>query len=199
MKVGILGGTFSPIHYGHLILAETAYDRFGLDKVLIMPAGDPYFKDLKKMAADSHRENMTKLAIAGNPHFEFCDIELKREGNTYTVDTLTELTEANPDDEYFFIVGSDTLFSIEKWYRPNDIFRMAKLLTSCRNIENQELTKQIDYLKNKFCAKIYNLYMPNIDISSTDIRDKVKHGMSIRYYTPDPVIEYIQENNLYKD
>ena len=199
MKVGILGGTFSPIHYGHLILAETAYDRFGLDKVLIMPAGDPYFKYLKKMAADSHRENMTKLAIAGNPHFEFCDIELKREGNTYTVDTLTELTEANPDDEYFFIVGSDTLFSIEKWYRPNDIFRMAKLLTSCRNIENQELTKQIDYLKNKFGAKIYNLYMPNIDISSTDIRDKVKHGMSIRYYTPDPVIEYIQENNLYKD
>ena len=199
MKVGILGGTFSPIHYGHLILAETAYDRFGLDKVLIMPAGDPYFKDLKKMAADSHRENMTKLAIEGNPHFEFCDIELKREGNTYTVDTLTELTEVNPDDEYFFIVGSDTLFSIEKWYRPNDIFRMAKLLTSCRNIENQELTKQIDYLKNKFGAKIYNLYMPNIDISSTDIRDKVKHGMSIRYYTPDPVIEYIQENNLYKD
>ena len=197
MKVGILGGTFSPIHYGHLILAETAYDRFGLDKVLIMPAGDPYFKDLNKMAADEHRENMTRLAIEDNPHFEFSDIELKREGKTYTVDTLAELTSQHPDDEFFFIVGSDTLYSIEKWYRPAEIFQMAKLLTSCRNIEKEELNKQIDYLKNKFGAKIYNLYMPNIDISSTDIRDKVKHGMSIRYFTPDSVINYIQENKLY--
>ncbi|MBO4834536.1 MAG: nicotinate-nucleotide adenylyltransferase [Lachnospiraceae bacterium] len=197
MKVGILGGTFSPIHYGHLLLAETAFDRFGLDKVLIMPAGDPYFKDLEKMAADAHRENMTLLAIEGNPHFEFSDLELKREGNTYTVDTLHQLTELYPDDEFFFIVGSDTLFSIEKWYRPAEIFEMAKLLTSRRNIEKEDLDHQIDYLKNKYGAKIYNLYMPNIDISSTDIRDKVKHGMSIRYYTPDAVIHYIEENKLY--
>lgn len=197
MKIGILGGTFSPIHYGHLILAETAYDRFGLDKVLIMPAGDPYFKDLDKLAADSHRENMTRLAIEGNPHFEFSDLELKREGNTYTVDTLHQLAELYPYDEFYFIVGSDTLYSIEKWYRPMEIFEMAKLLTSCRNIEKEELNQQIDYLKNKYGAKIYNLYMPNIDISSTDIRDKVKHGMSIRYYTPDAVIQYIEENKLY--
>ena len=197
MKIGILGGTFSPIHYGHLLLAETAYDRFGLDKVLIMPAGDPYFKNLDKVMADHHRENMTRLAIEGNPHFEFSDIELKREGNTYTVDTLCQLTEMYPDDEFFFIVGSDTLFSIEKWYRPAEIFEMAKLLTSRRNIEKEDLDQQIDYLKNKYGAKIYNLYMPNIDISSTDIRDKVKHGMSIRYYTPDAVIQYIEENKLY--
>lgn len=197
MKVGILGGTFSPIHYGHLLLAETAYDRFGLDKVLIMPAGDPYFKDLNKIAADEHRENMTRLAIEDNPHFEFSDLELKREGKTYTVDTLSELTSQHPDNEYYFIVGSDTLYSIEKWYRPVEIFQMVKLLTSCRNIEKEELNKQIDHLKNKFDAKIYNLYMPNIDISSTDIRDKVKHGMSVRYFTPDPVIRYIQENKLY--
>ncbi|MBR5931483.1 MAG: nicotinate-nucleotide adenylyltransferase [Lachnospiraceae bacterium] len=197
MKVGILGGTFSPIHYGHLILAETAYDRFSLDKVLIMPAGDPYFKNLDKIAADSHRENMTRLAIENNPHFEFSDIELKREGNTYTIDTLNELTRLYPDDEFFLIVGSDTLFSIEKWYKPDEIFRMAKLLTSCRNIVKEDLNAQIDHLKAKFGAKIYNLYMPNIDISSTDIRDKVKHGMSIRYYTPDAVIDYIYENKLY--
>ena len=197
MKVGILGGTFSPIHYGHLILAETAYDRFSLDKVLIMPAGDPYFKNLDKIAADSHRENMTRLAIYNNPHFEFSDIELKREGNTYTIDTLNELTRLYPADEFFLIVGSDTLFSIEKWYKPDEIFRMAKLLTSCRNIVKEDLNAQIDHLKAKFGAKIYNLYMPNIDISSTDIRDKVKHGMSIRYYTPDAVIDYIYENKLY--
>ena len=197
MKIGILGGTFSPIHYGHLLLAETAYDRFGLDKVLIMPAGDPYFKDPAKMAADEHRANMTRLAIEGNPHFEFSDIELKREGNTYTVDTLYELSRSHPDDEFFFIVGSDTLYNIEKWYRPAEIFQMAKILTSRRNIEKDDLDKQIDYLKNKFGAKIYNLYMPNIDISSTDIRDKVKHGMSIRDYTPDSVIRYIQDNKLY--
>ena len=96
MKIGIMGGTFDPIHYGHLILAETAYDRFGMDKVLIMPAGDPYFKVERGVSADEDREAMTRLAIEGNPHFEFSDLELKREGDTYTVDTLKILKEQYP-------------------------------------------------------------------------------------------------------
>ncbi|MBR3309085.1 MAG: nicotinate-nucleotide adenylyltransferase [Lachnospiraceae bacterium] len=198
MKIGIMGGTFDPIHYGHLILAETAYDRFGMDKVLIMPAGDPYFKVERGVSADEDREAMTRLAIEGNPHFEFSDLELKREGDTYTVDTLKILKEQYTYDDLYLIVGSDTLFQMEKWYKPQEIFQMATILSSRRNIPNAELEEQMDYLRSKFGAKIVNLYMPNIDISSTDIRDKVKHDMSVRYFTPDCVIEYIKEHQLYK-
>ncbi|MDO4529968.1 MAG: nicotinate-nucleotide adenylyltransferase, partial [Lachnospiraceae bacterium] len=166
MKIGIMGGTFDPIHYGHLILAETAYDRFGMDKVLIMPAGDPYFKVERGVSADEDREAMTRLAIEGNPHFEFSDLELKREGDTYTVDTLKILKEQYPYDDLYLIVGSDTLFQMEKWYKPQEIFQMATILSSRRNIPNAELEEQMDYLRSKFGAKIVNLYMPNIDISS---------------------------------
>ncbi|MBR2696445.1 MAG: nicotinate-nucleotide adenylyltransferase [Parasporobacterium sp.] len=197
MKIGIMGGTFDPIHYGHLILAETAYDRFNMDKVLIMPAGDPYFKADRGVSADEDRAEMVKLAIQGNPHFEFSDLELAREGDTYTVDTLTILREQYPSDDLYLIVGSDTLFQMEKWYKPQEIFNLAKILSSSRNIEVSELNDQMDYLRKKFSAKIVNLYMPNIDISSTDIRDKVKHGMSVRYFLPDSVIDYIHEKGLY--
>lgn len=198
MKIGILGGTFDPIHFGHLILAETAYDRFSLDKVLIMPAGDPYFKADRGVSADPDRAEMVKLAIADNPHFEFSDIELIREGDTYTVDTLNILKEQYPYDDLYLIVGSDTLFQIEKWYKPAEIFRMAAILSSSRNIDVSELNEQMDYLRKKYGAKIVNLYMPNIDISSTDIRDKVKHDMSVRYFLPDAVIDYIFEHGLYR-
>lgn len=198
MKIGFLGGTFDPIHYGHLLLAETAYDRFGLDKVLIMPAGDPYFKVERGVTADEDRAEMTKLAIADNPHFEFSDIELNREGDTYTVETLEILKEQYPYDDLYFIVGSDTLFQMEKWYRPQDVFKMATILSSSRNITSKELNDQMDYLRQKYGAKIVNLYMPNIDISSTDIRDKVKHDMSVRYFLPDSVIAYINEHGLYQ-
>lgn len=198
MKTGILGGTFDPIHYGHLLLAETAYDRFGLDRVLIMPAGDPYFKAERGISADEHRAEMAKLAIADNPHFEFSDMELKREGDSYTVETLEILKEQFPEDEFYLIVGSDTLYQMEKWYRPADIFQMATILSSSRNIETSQLNSRMDHLRKKFGAKVVNLYMPNIDISSTDIRDKIKHDMSVRYFLPDSVIDYIKEQNLFR-
>lgn len=198
MKIGILGGTFDPIHYGHLLLAETAYDRFGLDKVLIMPAGDPYFKADRGISPDPDRAEMVKLAIADNPHFEYSDLELSREGDTYTVETLQMLKEQQPEDEFYLIVGSDVLLQMDKWYRPQEIFQMATVLSSCRNVENSQLNSRMDYLRKKFGAKVVNLYMPNIDISSTDIRDKMKHDMSVRYFLPDAVIAYIKEHELYK-
>lgn len=199
MKIGILGGTFDPIHYGHLLLAETAYERFHLDKVLIMPAGDPYFKDLNKIGLDLHRARMAEIAVSDNSHFEYSDIELKREGNTYTVDTLRTLHKQNPEDELFFIVGSDTLFQIEKWNSPEEVFSLATFLTSTRNIDIEEIDKQIYYLQEKYSAKIYNVLMPNIEISSTDIRKRIHDGLSVKYLTPDAIIKYIKDNNLYKD
>lgn len=198
MKIGILGGTFDPIHHGHLILAETAYDRFGLDKVLIMPAGDPYFKAERGISADEDRAEMVKLAIAGNDHFEFSDLELIREGDTYTADTLEILEDMYPGDEFFLIVGSDTLFMMERWYKPQDIFSKATILSSRRNIPSAELDAQMDHLREAYSARVRNLYMPNIDISSTDIRDKMKHGMSVKYFLPDVVIDYIRERGLYQ-
>ena len=198
MKIGILGGTFDPIHHGHLILAETAYDRFGLDKVLIMPAGDPYFKAERGVSADEDRAEMVKRAIAGNDHFEFSDLELIREGDTYTVDTLEILRQQSPGDELFLIVGSDTLFMMERWYKPQEIFQMATILSSRRNIPSSELDAQMDHLRRTYSARVRNLYMPNIDISSTDIRDKMRHGMSVKYFLPDAVIDYINERGLYR-
>ena len=141
---------------------------------------------------------MAKLAIADNPHFEFSDLELSREGDTYTVITLEILKEMYPDDELFFIVGSDTLFQMETWYRPQDVFRLATILSSSRNISDPALNDQMAVLREKYGAKVVNLYMPNIDISSTDIRDKVKHQMSVKYFLPDPVIRYISERGLYQ-
>ena len=199
MKIGILGGTFDPIHYGHLLLAETAYDRFHLDKVLIMPAGDPYFKDLDKVGADLHRAEMTQIAISDNPHFEYSDLELKREGNTYTIDTLRTLHEQFPEDELFFIVGSDTLFQIENWNRPEEVFSLATFLTSTRNIDVEKINQQIQYLEEKYSAKIYNVFMPNMEISSTDIRNRIHDGLSVKYFTTDGVIDYIKNNKLYID
>ncbi len=199
MKIGILGGTFDPIHYGHLMLAETAYDRFHLDKVLVMPAGDPYFKDLNKVGLDSHRGEMTKIAISDNPHFEYSDLELKREGNTYTVDTLRTLHKQYPDAEIYFIIGSDTLYQMEKWNRPEEVFSLATFLTSTRNIDVEEVDRQIKYLQEKFSAKIYNVFMPNMEISSTDIRNRIHDGLSVKYLLPDGVIEYIKNNKLYED
>lgn len=198
MKTGILGGTFDPIYYGHLLLAETAYDRFGLDRVLIMPAGDPYFKAERGVSDDLDRAEMVKLAIADNPHFEFSDLELNREGDTYTAETLAILHEQFPDDELFLIVGSDVLYQLEKWYKPQEIFRLATILSSGRNIDSYQLNGRMDNLRKRYGAKVVNLYMPNIDISSTDIRDKIKHDMSVRYFLPNIVIDYILEHGLYK-
>lgn len=199
MKIGILGGTFDPIHVGHLILAETARDRFNLDKVLIMPAGNPYFKDLDKVSKDDYRADMVKLAIENNPDFDFSDIELVREGDTYTVDTLTELKNLYPDDEFFFIVGSDTLYQIENWKEPAKVFELATILVASRSAVGEDAQYKIHELQDSFPgAKIERLNMLNIDISSTNIRAKVKAGASIKYLVPCKVLDYIEKNNLYK-
>lgn len=199
-KVGILGGTFDPIHLGHLILAETAFDRFNLDKVLIMPTPHPPHKLNKDITSTIHRSNMIKLVCEDNSHFEYSGFELEREGTTYTSETLTLLKKENPNTDYFFIIGADSLFSIESWMEPEKVLNLSTILAGQRDDHNNEsVVKQIIYLSDKYNCRIYKIDIPNFSVSSTMIINKIRDNESIKYYVPEKVERYIKENNLYKD
>lgn len=198
-KIGIMGGTFDPIHIGHLMLAEQAYDKFELDKVLIMPAGNPPHKDHEVSALTKHRVQMTRLAIEGNKHFELSTIEVERTGYTYTYETLENLKKENPDAEYYFILGADSLMEIHKWREPEKIFQCATVLVAARyNLESKELNNKIKEVAKEYQGKLYLLDTPNIDLSSTLIRTLVSAGKSIKYYVSGDVERYIYKNKLYK-
>ena len=129
-KIGILGGTFNPIHHGHLILGQAAKEEFGLDEILVMPTKNPAYKTISGGVSEKNRVDMIKLAIRDFPYFKFSDIELKREGTTYTVDTLRELTKQDTDCRYYFIMGADSLYQIETWKDPGQIFYHGRYISS---------------------------------------------------------------------
>lgn len=202
-RVGIMGGTFDPIHIGHLIIAENAYEQYNLDKVLVMPSGDPPHKDIKQITGAEHRSTMAKLSVFDNNHLEYSDFELKRDGYIYTADTLTLLTKENPCTDYFFIMGEDSLNDIEQWYEPQIIFRLATVLVAIRPLDYNDdkltsLDNQINILKEKYDASIFRLDTPAIDISSSDIRDRIADNHSIKYFVHSEVEKYIYDNKLYK-
>lgn len=197
-KIGIMGGTFNPIHFGHLLLAETAYYQFGLDEILFMPTKNPYYKKLTSNVTEKDRVAMVKLAIENNAHFRFSGEELKREGATYTVETLRNLTGKNPDTKYYFIMGADSLYHIESWKEPDAILRMAVILVAGRGGgPSSSLNSQIEYIENKYDASIFSLHSPMLEISSNDIRRRLRCGESIRYLLPHEVAEYIYAHQLY--
>lgn len=198
-KVGIMGGTFNPIHNGHLILGQTAYEQFGLDEVLFMPNKKPYYKKLSKNVTDEQRCDMVKLAIENNDAFTFSDIEVTREGVTYTVETLRILTEQNPDHEYYFIMGADSLFHFDSWKEAGEIVKMATLLVATRDsMATFDIESQIEYLQSEFeDARIECLFSPSLEISSNQLRKRCREGKSIRYLVPDKVAFYIEDHDLY--
>ena len=199
-KTGIMGGTFNPIHVGHLLLAESARDCFGLDSILFIPSGRSYMKREAEVLDRCGRFEMTRLAIEDNPAFSISDIEVKREGNTYTCDTLLQLKKQEPETEFYFIVGADSLFSMETWRKPECIFRDCIVLAAVRDDKDSDkLQDQILYLQEKFGARICQISFREIDISSTDIRMRLASGQSIRYMVPDKVISYIETHHLYKE
>lgn len=197
-KIGIMGGTFNPIHNGHLLLAESAYYQFGLDEVLIMPTKNTYYKRTPHGVTEDDRVNMIELAIKDNSNFVLSKEELKREGTTYTVDTLEHLTERHSDYMFYFIMGADSLYHIESWREPERIFELARIVVAGRGGSgSSSLESQIEYLEDKFNARISKLDAPMLDISSNDIRRRVIHGQSIRYLLPDSVRDYIINHNIY--
>jgi nicotinate-nucleotide adenylyltransferase len=197
-KIGIMGGTFNPVHYGHLLLAESAREVFELDKVLFMPSGDSYMKDASSILHGETRMQMLKLAIDGNPYFEISRIELDRTGPTYTCDTLAQLQQQNSEDTYYFIMGADSLLMLESWKDPEYVLRNCTIAAAVRGTGTAEKIEKIaGHLIYEYQADIRILPARYIDISSSDIRENIKNGASIRYMLPEKVIAYIQENGLY--
>ncbi|MBR5756404.1 MAG: nicotinate-nucleotide adenylyltransferase [Firmicutes bacterium] len=200
MKIGILGGSFDPVHYGHLILADQLITEAGLDKVVFIPTYVSPFKIDSTKTSPENRLEMLRMAIEDNPKFSISDIEVLREGPSYTIDTLTEYSKGlAPDDELYLIMGQDTFREIEKWHRSDELLTNYRFIIGKRPGES---TKEMFALFKELFAKYKNLKIeffdiPEQDISSTVLRNKLKLGKSIRYFTPDSVIKYIYDNNLY--
>lgn len=199
-KIGIMGGTFNPIHYAHLVLAENAYEQFQLDKIMFLPSKRPAYKPLKELVSNEHRLAMIQAAISKNPHFYVSDLEFHREGNTYTVDTLRQLTKENKTEQYYFILGGDSLFHLEQWKEPDEILKLCHLIVAIRQeIQNKiVLEKKVKELSKKYKAKIFIMDTPFLDISSSMIRKRLEKKQSIRYFLPEEVLEYIQVHQLYQ-
>lgn len=199
-RVGIMGGTFDPVHYGHLLLAQAAIEAEQLDEVLFIPSGTPWLKDSSQVLNKKTRVSMTGIAIEDNPKFALSTIEIDREGNSYSYETLEILREKHPTTCYYFILGADSLMEIEKWKHPDRLMKSCTLLTAVRDdCDMEALEKQIAYLKDKYEASVEILPAKRIDISSTDIRQKIREGKSIRYMLPDKIMEYIERNHIYKE
>lgn len=202
-KVGILGGTFDPIHMGHLIVAQEALDFYGLDRVVLMPSGHSYFKDNREgpgVLPSDDRLYMTQLAADENPKFTCSSLEVERSGNTYTYETLEELRQMYPEREFYFIVGADTIMSIRTWREPQRLFDSCTILAALREdeVSPADFEREREALMRDFGARILTLRIPNIGISSTDIRRRVKDKRSIHYLVPNPVEQYIMKKGLYR-
>ena len=199
-KIGILGGTFNPIHNGHLFLAKTALTAEELDEVILMPTGKSYLKSKIQMPDAQKRFEMIKLAIENEPFLTVSDMEINRPGNTYTFETLIELKTKTPDTNFYFIICADNLFSIEYWKKPEVIFRHCILLVAERDqTDTQMLIEKSRELEKKFGAKIHILPFKNTPISSTQIRERIISGQSIDGLVPQSVEAYIKETSLYQD
>lgn len=198
-KVGIMGGTFNPIHNGHLMLAKEAFRQFSLDEVLFMPCGNAYMKADQKVESGQTRADMTALAISGEPHFTLSQIEIMQPGNTYTYQTLERLKAENPDVEYYFIVGADSLFHMTEWVNPERIFANCHVLAAIRGDKTySDLNEQIELLKQEYAADVRILETVCMNISSSDIRRKIALGESIENDVPEAVRRYIEEKRLYR-
>jgi len=197
MTLGIMGGTFDPIHFGHLILAEQAREQLALDKVVFVTAADPPHKSGLQVADARHRHTMTCLAIKGNEWFEASTIEIERGGISYTVDTLRHLHQMlGPETDLHLLIGADEAQEFMTWREPYKILEMANIVVA--NRPGCEVEEALGCLPADVAACAKRLRMPGVDISSTDIRDRVTAGRSIRYLTPDCVVKYILNKGLYR-
>ncbi len=198
-KIGILGGTFDPIHLGHLQLAEQALEEYCLDCVWFMPSGQPPHKTDHLVTPGEYRQDMVRLAIEGNSRFVYSDFELKRPGNTYSAQTFALLTEEYPYDTFYFIIGADSLYQIEKWYQPQEVMARTVLLAARREVEGEHRSfcQQIRYLEQTYGARIRALHCPEMDVSSAGLRRMAAQGADIAPYLPPKVAAYIRSHRLY--
>lgn len=197
-KIGIMGGSFNPIHIGHLHLAESARIEFGLDLVIFVPTGDNPFKHKNDGIDREHRYRMVELAIASNPYFAATRIEIERYGNSYTIDTVRELKSRLPEDDLFLITGADIVFELPKWREAEELMQSVAFISAYRpGYPKRKFDRQIKTLQKKYGARIYKLLSSEMDVASTDIRKRLSNNQSIRYLIPENVEAYIRENHLY--
>lgn len=197
-RIGIMGGTFNPIHYGHLMIAENAREQFSLDKVLFIPTGRSPLKHKQQITDAVHRCAMVSLAISDNPWFELDEIEVHSPEISYTFYTIDKLKVNYNSAEFFFILGADSLFDFESWRNPELILKNCCILAAYRKHQKQEeFLRQIAYLNEKYPQRFYPLDTLNLEVSSEEIRQRVYQGKSIRYLVPNTVEDYIKTHKLY--
>lgn len=200
MRIGIFGGSFDPVHYGHLQLAESCRDQRNLDCVWFLPAADPPHKRRQVRATGSQRIDMLAQAVGDNEHFQISRVELDRGGVSFTADTLVQIAGQRPDDELFLLMGSDTLADLPNWHRPDVVCRLALPLVVRRAGDD---APDFDLLSNLVARdRLDNIRslavdMPACGLSSSEIRQRVAQGLSIRYLTPPAVVAYIHSQGLY--
>jgi nicotinate-nucleotide adenylyltransferase len=196
VNIGVLGGTFDPIHIGHLVVAEEARIKFGLREVLFVPAGQPWLKLGRNITLAVHRVEMVRCAIADNPHFKLCTLEVERPGPSYTVDSLTMLQkQLGGEASLFFILGRDTLAELPLWKEPEKLVQLCRLVVAPR-LGSKDL-KHLETAIPGLLDKVIQLDMPVIGISSSGIRQRIAQGLSIRYLVPAEVEKYITEQKIY--
>ena len=198
MRVGVLGGTFDPVHLAHLIIGEEARIQLELERVLFMPAGQPWLKAGQALSPGADRLRMVELAVEGNPHFQVCCHEVNRDGPTYTVDTLEELhQELGADCEIFFIIGQDALEQFHRWKEPARLLQLCRLVVAPRPGHDDFDRKAWQRLFSDADEPAF-LAAPSIDISGTEIRRRAAAGGTLRYLVPDAVADYIKRRRLYQ-
>ncbi|MDY5784867.1 nicotinate-nucleotide adenylyltransferase [Corynebacterium sp.] len=192
-RIGVMGGTFDPVHHGHLVAASEVANHFALDEVVFVPTGQPWQKDGTQVTASEHRYLMTVIATASNPRFHVSRVDIDRDGPTYTIDTLTDLKALYPDAELYFITGADALGSIMSWHNWDKMFEQAQFVGVTR--PGYELRE--DMLPLEHQERVHLIEIPALAISSTDCRARAAEGRPVWYLVPDGVVQYIAKNRLY--
>ncbi len=197
MNIGVFGGTFDPIHVGHLVIAEEVRVKLGLSEVLFVPAGQSWLKVDHTIVPASHRVEMVRLAIAGNSYFKLCTLEVERSGPSYTVDTIAVLQRQSEAQCFFFILGSDSLAGLHLWKEPARLIQMCRLVVVSRLGLSLPDLKSLEASIPGVIDNVIQLDTPIIGVSSSEVRQRTAQGLSIRYLVPDKVAEYIAERRLY--
>lgn len=200
-KIGVFGGSYNPVHCGHLQIAEAAREQFGLDQVWFVPAWIQPFKQGMQVVSASHRRQMLELALEPYPDFRICDYELEKKGISYTCDTIQALKAAMPDTHLYFIMGADSLDTFGTWYHPEKICACASILAAVRHRpgKSDELQRQADILRQSLNADIHFLQTPFYNISSTQIRQMDPKALAGQHLVPRSVLQYICDHHLYEE
>ncbi|HYE10935.1 MAG TPA: nicotinate-nucleotide adenylyltransferase [Patescibacteria group bacterium] len=201
IRYAIMGGTFDPIHFGHLAAAETVREKLNCQKVIFIPSGNPPHKKGRVLTDSIHRFTMTVLAVNSNPYFEVSNIEMNRNGYSYTLDTIKELNKYyGKKVELLFITGADALLEIETWHKVDELLRLCSFVAVTRpGYDKSKLEQKLLYLQSKYKVELHIVDVPGLNISSTDIRKRIQEGASIRYLVPDAVEQYIFKHKLYRE